>query len=44
MDSAKGTRKINVTTEDDADEVEDGFGFFQSKSADPRLRDQVERK
>ena len=41
--SAKGTSHINVATEDNADAVENWFGFLQSKSNDPRLHDQVER-
>ena len=44
MASAKGTSHINIAIEDDSDEGEDGFGFLQSKSNNPRLRDQVERK
>ena len=41
MASAKGTSHINVATED---EVEYGFGFLQSKSNNPRLHYQDERK
>ena len=41
MESAKGTIHLDVATEDKA---EDGFGFLQSKSNDPRLHDQAERE
>ena len=37
----KGSSHPNVSTED---EVEDKFGFLRSKSNDPRLHDQAERK
>ena len=44
MASAKGTRHISVAAEDNVDAVEDGFVFLESKSNDPSLHDQVERK
>ena len=40
--SEKFNSHINVATEDDEDEVEDGLGFLYSKSTNPRLHDQVE--
>ena len=39
--SSKGSSPINVATEDDANAVEDGFGFLQNKSNDPRIHDHV---